>query len=242
MVRFWHACARVQRAARYAEEVTTPATSGLSVLPPAAMALPVVDGPRPALRADAQRNRERVICAAARVVERDGAAGLTMEAVAEEAGVGKGTVFRRFGDRSSLLMALVDEEERRLQDAVLSGPPPLGPGAAPLDRLIAFGDARLEHLTRHGELLAAAEERSLSATPEQHPVIVASRFHVIHLLRLGGHSQECAAVLSSALLAFLTGAQVHHLVTSEGHDAATLSDAWHTLATGVMTGATPQPA
>ncbi|MEN0012103.1 MAG: TetR/AcrR family transcriptional regulator [Solirubrobacteraceae bacterium] len=222
--------------------MTLPATTGLTVLPQAPRELPVVDGPKPALRADAQRNRERVICAAARVVERDGASGLTMEAVAEEAGVGKGTVFRRFGDRSSLLMALVDEEERRLQDAVLSGPPPLGPGAEPLDRLLAFGDARLDHLVRHGELLSAAEERPISATPEQHPVVVASRFHVIHLLRLGGHSQECAAVMSSALLAFLSGAQVHHLVGTEGHDPATLRDAWRALATGAMTSAAPQPA
>jgi AcrR family transcriptional regulator len=204
--------------------------------------LPLVDGPPPPLRADARRNRERVICAAARVVERDGAAALTMEAVAEEAGVGKGTVFRRFGDRSSLLRALVDEEERRLQDAVLSGPPPLGPGADPLERLLAFGDARLDHLVRHGELLSAAEERPTPAASEQHPVMIASRVHVMHLLRLAGHGPECSGVLSSALLAFLSGSQVHQLTATEGHDEATLRHAWQTLATGVMSGATAQAA
>jgi AcrR family transcriptional regulator len=205
------------------------------------VALPTVGG-APPLRADAKRNRERVICAAARVVERDGAANLTMESVADEAGVGKGTVFRRFGDRSSLLRALVDEEERRLQDAVLSGPPPLGPGAPPLERLLAFGDARLEYLIRHGELLSAAELRPTVAASEHHPVMLASRFHVIHLLRLAGHGPECAGVLSSALLSFLSGSQVHHLTAAEGHDEATLRQAWRTLATGVMADATPQAA
>ncbi|MDO9354397.1 MAG: TetR/AcrR family transcriptional regulator, partial [Solirubrobacteraceae bacterium] len=108
--------------------MTSPAAPEPTVAYSAPAALPQVDGPPPPLRADAQRNRERVLCAAARLIETSGAAGLTMEGVAEEAGVGKGTVFRRFGDRSSLLRALLDEEERRLQDAVIAGPPPLGPG------------------------------------------------------------------------------------------------------------------
>lgn len=205
------------------------------------LSLPQIDGPPPPLRADAQRNRERVLCAATRVIEKTGAAGLTMEAVAEEAGVGKGTVFRRFGDRSSLLRALLDEEERRLQDAVITGPPPLGPGAEPLERLIAFGEARLDHLIRHGELLAAAE-LGPGQTAEQHPANIAVRVHVAHLLRLSGHGEECASVMSSALLAFLSGSQVHHLRTVEGHDDETLRVTWHRLAAGAVAQATPQPA
>ena len=53
-------------------------------------------------------------------------------------GVGKGTLFRRFGDRAGLARALLDESERRLQDGFLHGPPPLGPGAPPRARLKAF--------------------------------------------------------------------------------------------------------
>ncbi len=221
-------------------------TSSATPEPPAASAapvmLPLADGPAPPLRADAQRNRERVLCAAARVIEHSGAAGLTMEAVAEEAGVGKGTVFRRFGDRSSLLHALLDEEERRLQDAVIAGPPPLGPGAPPLERLIAFGDARLDHLVRHGELLAAAELGPGSTAGDQHPVAVAARVHVAYLLRLAGHSPDCASVMSSALLTFLSGAQVHHLLADEGHDPATLRVTWHRLAAGAVADAAQQVA
>jgi AcrR family transcriptional regulator len=183
-----------------------------------------------------------VLCAAARVIERTGAAGLTMEAVATEAGLGKGTVFRRFGDRSSLLHALLDEDERRFQDAVIHGEPPLGPGAPPRERLIAYGEARLDHLARHGEILSAAEERPLGPATEAHPVTIAARLHVAHLLRLAGHTPEQASVLAAALLAFLSGTQVHQLTGAEGHAAHTLRDAWTALATGAIDGAGATPA
>ncbi|MCZ9343737.1 TetR/AcrR family transcriptional regulator, partial [Streptomyces sp. TRM76130] len=78
----------------------------------------------PCLRADAARNRARLLEAAARLVAEHGAAGVTMEAVAAAAQVGKGTVFRRFGDRTGLLMALMDHSEKKFQAALLSGPPP----------------------------------------------------------------------------------------------------------------------
>lgn len=203
--------------------------------------LPQVDGPPRPLRADAARNRERVLCAAARVIERTGAAGLTMEAVATEAGLGKGTVFRRFGDRSSLLHALLDEDERRFQESVIHGEPPLGPGAPPAERLIAFGFARLDHLARHSEILSAAEERPLGPATEPHPVAIAARLHIAHLLRLAGHAPERASVLAAALLAFLSGSQVHQLTTAEGHAPQTLRDAWAALASGAIhaAGATP---
>jgi AcrR family transcriptional regulator len=222
--------------------VTTPVSSGPPIVEPGSpFTLPVADAPRPALRADAQRNRERVLCAAARVIERSGAAGLTMEAVADEAGVGKGTVFRRFGDRSSLLHALLDEEERRQQEAIIHGPPPLGPGASPLDRLIAFGDARLEHLARHGELLSAAEDPRFGSG-EPHPVAVATRMHVTHLLKEAGHSDQCASVLAAALLSYLSGQQIHHLRTVEGQSDEALRGAWATLATGAIGASEPQAA
>lgn len=218
--------------------VTSPAPAGPALAPLSpTLSLPLADAPVQPLRADAQRNRERVLCAAARVIEHSGAAALTMEAVATEAGVGKGTVFRRFGDRSNLLYALLDEEERRLQDAIISGPAPLGPGASPVARLVAFGHARLDHVIRHSELLSAAEERPLLAAGEPHPVAIANRLHVVHLLRLIGMEPDPASVLSSALLAFLSGSGVHGLRTVEQHSDASLHAAWTTLATGVAAAA-----
>jgi AcrR family transcriptional regulator len=191
------------------------------------------------LRADALRNRERVLAAARRVIARVGADHLTMEAVASEAGVGKGTVFRRFGERSSLLRALLDAEERDLQNAILHGPPPLGPGAPPLERLYAYGEVRLAFLARHGELLSAATTGSAGPPDGDHPVQRAIRMHLWHLLVAGGHERELASVLSSALLGYLCAARFRTLTEIEGHAEATLVAGWRALAQSAMLAAAP---
>jgi AcrR family transcriptional regulator len=98
-------------------------------------------------RADAARNRARILEAARRLIAERGTQQVSLEEVAAAAGVGRATLFRRFPDRRSLLLALVDEHERALQAAILEGPPPLGPGAPPGARLLAFADALLA-LTR----------------------------------------------------------------------------------------------
>jgi AcrR family transcriptional regulator len=80
-----------------------------------------------------------------------------MEDIASAAGVGKGTLYRRFPDRASIAVALLDEHERALQERLLRGPPPLGPGAPPAERLAAFYAAMVELLERHLHLALGAE-------------------------------------------------------------------------------------
>ena len=106
------------------------------------MSQPVIWGAPHAERADAARNRVHLLATARQMLAEQGAARLTMDGLAERAGLGKGTVFRRFGTRAGIFQALLDDDEREFQQRVLSGPPPLGPGAAPLERLIAYGRAR----------------------------------------------------------------------------------------------------
>jgi AcrR family transcriptional regulator len=135
------------------------------MLPVDTRALNVIPGPQelpsfdsePCERADAARNRRRILAAAARLIEDRGIEAVSMEAIATEAGVGKGTVFRRFGDRSGLVMALLDERTREFQDGLIRGEPPLGPGAPPVERIIAFGRGMLALLDANGEMLLAAE-------------------------------------------------------------------------------------
>ncbi len=110
-------------------------------------------------RRDAARNRELLLEAAQRLVESCGVDGITMDAVAAEAGVGKGTVFRRFGSRAGLMTALLDHSEARWQGQVISGPAPLGPDAPPLDRLLAFGESRLDRNLVNADLMVAAVGR-----------------------------------------------------------------------------------
>src|ERR1700677_1922051 len=107
-------------------------------------------------RGDAARNRALLLEAARSLVDKRGADAVTMDDIAAEAGVGKGTVFRRFGSRAGLMMVLLDEDERAMQQAFMFGPPPLGPDAPPLDRLLAFGRDRLWFTHTHLELLSAA--------------------------------------------------------------------------------------
>lgn len=126
--------------------------------------LPVAFG-RPPIkeRADAARNRRRVLAAAAELVAERGVEGLSLDAVAVRAGVGKGTVFRRFVDKSGLAVALLDDRERALQQEVLAGPPPLGPGAPAGRRLHAFLAAYLDYAADNLELVRMSETASPGA-------------------------------------------------------------------------------
>ena len=117
----------------------------------------------PKERADAARNRERVLAAAAELFASRGVACVSMDDVAAAAGVGKGTLFRRFGDKAGLAVALLDERERALQQEILTGPPPLGPGAGPVDRLTAFVGAYLDHAVSQLELVRMSETASPGA-------------------------------------------------------------------------------
>ena len=112
---------------------------------------------RPRERADAARNRALVLEAAARLFSTEGARQVTMERLAAEAGVGKGTLYRRFPDIPSVAAALLDEHERELQERILRGRPPLGPGAPPAARLAAFYRAMARLLEAHGHLALASE-------------------------------------------------------------------------------------
>lgn len=146
---------------------------------PPSFDLPVLGG-EPRERADAARNRRRILAAARRLFAEKGVGSVSMDAIAAEAGVGKGTLFRRFGDRASLALAVLDEYERELQDAVLNGPPPLGPGAPPCVRLIAFGEAMLDRLETHIEILLDAEVASGGTFPRSEPYMV----HWLHIRTL----------------------------------------------------------
>ena len=112
------------------------------------------DGPKE--RADAARNRARILEAAGALVAEQGIERVSMDDVARAACVGTGTLYRRFGDRAGLAFALLDEQTRDFQNALISGPPPLGPGAPARERLKAFGAGYLELLETHAALMVAA--------------------------------------------------------------------------------------
>lgn len=119
--------------------------------------LPLFEGgPEPRVRADAARNRARILEAASALVDELGIEHVSMDDVAKAACVGTGTLYRRFGDRAGLAFALLDAQTREFQNALIAGPPPLGPGAPAVERLHAFGDGYLDLLERHADILAVA--------------------------------------------------------------------------------------
>ncbi len=143
--------------------------------------LPVL-GAQPSERADARRNRRKILAAAERLFAAHGAENVSMDAIADAAEVGKGTLYRRFGDRRGLAHAILDEREREFQERLIRGSPPLGPGAVPAERLIAFGEGVLERMAVWGDLLLSAESGAPMAR-FRGPIYPTYRAHVHGLLR-----------------------------------------------------------
>jgi AcrR family transcriptional regulator len=189
---------------------------------------PVRDLPvsAPQERGDAARNRALLLDAARRLVAERGADAVTMDDIAVAAGVGKGTVFRRFGSRAGLMMVLLDEDERVSQQAFMFGPPPLGPDAPPLDRLLAFGRDRLRFAHTHHELLIAANRDPQSRYGAAAMVL---RTHVRILLASAGTTGDLDSQ-TDALLALLEADYIEYQLIERGHTLQTLGDAWESLA------------
>jgi AcrR family transcriptional regulator len=176
-------------------------------------------------RADAARNRERILCAARRLFDERGAGCVSMDDVADAAGVGKGTLFRRFGSRALLAAAVLSERERGFQEAIIRGEPPLGPGAPPRERLIAFGESLIDTLDAHTELLLAAETGPGRLA---HPAYVFHRLHAMLLLREA--DPQCDAEMLSDMLLAALGADVFiHLREVRGMSLARVKDGWREL-------------
>jgi AcrR family transcriptional regulator len=163
----------------------------------------------PAERADARRNRLRILDAAAQLIAEQGLAEITVDDIARRAGVAKGTVFHRFGNRAGLAVALLDERERRLQDRLLTGPPPLGPGAAPDQRLGAFLGALVDFTDQNVDLLIVSDHDEPGGRYRT-GAYAAWRLHVASLLEeLGAEGRE-AAGLADTLLAAAAADLVRH--------------------------------
>jgi polyketide synthase 12 len=168
-------------------------------------------------RADAARNRLQLLATARAMLADQGADKLTMDALAERAGLGKGTVFRRFGSRAGIFQALLDDDEQAFQEQVLSGPPPLGPGAAPLDRLIAYGRARLGFMFEHREIARAALDGSQPVPAgSQTPI---SQLHIRMLLGQLHLGTADLDILAIQLTAALDGPLLLYLSTSDLTDS-----------------------
>jgi AcrR family transcriptional regulator len=186
--------------------------------------------PDPAERADAARNRARILAAAERLFGERGAGCVSMDEIAEQAEVGKGTLFRRFGSRAALAQAVLSERERAFQESLIRGEPPLGPGAPPCERLIAFGEAMLDVLEGHAQLLLAAEA---GAARFASPPYAVHRLHLTLLLREADPACD-ADYLAETLLGSLAAELFMHLREVRGMSLEQVKAGWGGLVRGVL--------
>ncbi|MGH3640457.1 MAG: TetR/AcrR family transcriptional regulator [Mycobacterium sp.] len=169
-------------------------------------------------RADAARNRQAVLSAAARLFdEADDPGTVSMDDVARAAGVGKGTLFRRFGDRTSLLQAVYEAHLADLRDAIESGSPPLGPDAAPAERILAMLDAIVGFKLDHRQLVLAVEQGKPGGgqTLFDSPHYVEIHDILVQLLSKAIGPGD-AAWTAHALLGATRIDMVDHIVTNDG--------------------------
>ncbi|MEV7281754.1 helix-turn-helix domain-containing protein [Streptomyces sp. NPDC093111] len=188
--------------------------------------LPIAGGPPPE-RADAARNRRKILDAAARIVAEEGPEAVTMNQVAHASCIGVGTVYRRFGDVAQLLLALLDDRERQFQEAYLNGPPPLGPGAPADERLDAFLDALVDRSVEQREILLAAQ----TAGPVARYGNGAYLAMHLHLTLLIGQARPefNAALLAHLLLAPFSPSLIHHLSVEKELSAGELKSGMRQL-------------
>ncbi|HEX2312954.1 MAG TPA: TetR/AcrR family transcriptional regulator [Thermomonospora sp.] len=186
-------------------------------------------------RADAARNRRAILRAAERLLADQGGDHVTLDRVAALAGVGKGTVFRRFGSRVGLLNALLEERSRTLRQAVADGPPPLGPGAPAHERLDAFLD-ELGRIAEGNATLLSAHEQACAEDKYSDPSYLFWHGHIAALLAEERPDLD-AEFLAHTILAVFDGALVRRMTTPD--DPRRFTRSVRSLATTLI--AAPRP-
>jgi AcrR family transcriptional regulator len=132
-----------------------------------------------AARADAVRNRRRLLETAQRLFNEQSVETITMSDIAKSAGVGKGTLYRHFSDKADLCHALLDEAMRDFQLQTLQQMGNLG---QPYATLRWFIEAAASYVYRHTALLNEVATQGNPIAMLQHPAHIWWRQTILGLL------------------------------------------------------------
>jgi AcrR family transcriptional regulator len=186
-----------------------------------------------ALRADAARNRERIITAAAAVFAERGLEAATAE-IAHRAGVGEATLFRRFPTKDDLIDAVIEtrmEEVAALADAAAEDPD----RAAALER---FMEDLVKQFSRDKGFFEAAGERCMT-DPRFQPLRERALEAVGRLLK---RAQDAGAVrtdLSPSDISFRAGSAMYAMEVSK---PGLRDDLWKRYLRVILDGMKPEGA
>lgn len=115
-------------------------------------------------RADAARNRRAVLAAADALFTDAGPSDdVSMDQIAIAAGVGKGTLFRRFGDRRTLLLELYALRLEPLRSGMFAQDAPLGTDAPTNIRIPAILQATARFKLANASLMHALESQAATS-------------------------------------------------------------------------------
>ncbi|PKV82933.1 TetR/AcrR family transcriptional regulator [Streptomyces sp. TLI_146] len=151
------------------------------------------------LRADARRNREKILSAAVRVFAEEGLEA-HLERIAKEAGVGSGTLYRNFPTREALIEAAYRKELSRLCEAaseLLAAMPPREALRAWMGRFIDYATAKLGM----AEALRAVVDSGVNPYAHSRELIMTALTSLMDAARAAGtiRSDVSPAVMFAAL-------------------------------------------
>lgn len=115
-----------------------------------------------AQRRDAAANRSKILETAERLFAAHGVSNVNMADIAQAAGVGKGTLYRRFANKGELCLALLDTQMADFQNGMLSRMQQMNMVGLPkLEQLQQFMDALVYFTDTHSPLLCEVQREGL---------------------------------------------------------------------------------
>jgi len=172
-----------------------------------------------ATRADAVKNRALLLATARRLFEEDGVHAVSMSQIAQAAGVGKGTLYRHFDNKTDLCYALLDTEQRELQESTFERLRQHGDSCTDLRW---FLDQVIQFVMRNDELLHGGLE-SRTGSPLAFPAHAWWRLTIrglLQQLKIAGDVDY----LSDVLYVMVNVETIHFQLHSRGYDYERIRD------------------